>query len=134
MSLMDREAKIIWLNWKEMYLAAEEKQDDAFFDLSAVLARRIESMCGTDNLLEWAGEDLCEDRGFSPTVMYRVSSKDWPWNMMMEDLQSLSAVFPEIILQITFIEGNCSGKTYVQNGKLTTVLYNEECDSLIIAF
>lgn len=134
MSLTDREAKITWLNWKEMFLAAEEKQDDAFFDLSAILAHRIEAMCGPDNLLEWVGEDLCEDIGFSPTVMYRVSSKDWPWDMMMDELKSLSAEFQEIILQITFIEGNCSGKTYLQNGKVTSVLYDEKSDSLITAF
>ena len=134
MSSTDREAKIIWMNWKEMFLTAEEREDDTFFDLSAILARKIEVLCGSDNLLEWAGEELCEDRGFSPTVMYHVSNRVWPWDVMMNDLKRLSAEFQGIVFQITFIEGSLSGKTYLLNGKTTAVLYNGEDDSLTIAY
>ena len=46
MSLASRETIIIWMNWKEMFYLAEEKQDENFFRLSAILAHRIESLCG----------------------------------------------------------------------------------------
>lgn len=134
MSITIREAKITWLNWKDMYYKAGETREDAFFDLSAVLARRIEALCGTDNLIEWLGEDLCEDCGFDPTVSYRVRNTAWPWNVMIADLQMLSAEFPEIIFQVTFIEGECSAKTYVHGGRLTAVLYDSNSGALILAF
>jgi len=134
MSITIREAKITWLNWKDMYCKASETKEDAFFDLPAVLARRIEALCGMDNLIEWLGEDLCEECGFDPTVSYRVRNDAWPWNVMIADLQLLSAEFPEIILQVAFIEGECSAKTYVHGGHLTAVLYDSSSGTLILAF
>ena len=94
----NRETRIHWLNWKDMYREAEDNQDDGFFDLSATFARRIESHAGEGNLLYWAGEDLCEDVGFDPTVMYHVRNTEWPWEDMMADLLVLSEEYPEVIL------------------------------------
>jgi hypothetical protein len=53
---------------------------------------------------------------------------------MMEDMQTLSAEFPEIIFQIIFIEGEYSTKTYLHGGRLTAVLYNGDSGSLVLAF
>ena len=130
---MDRETKITWLNWLPMYDDAEEREDEDFFMLPASIWKRIEEKCGEDNLIEWA-EDPCEDCGFDSTVSYHIRNTDWPWKAMMEDMQTLSAEFPEIIFQIIFIEGEYSTKTYLHGGRLTAVLYNGDSGSLVLAF
>ena len=130
----DREARIHWLNWKDMYTVAEEREEENFFELSAILADSIEGWCGSDNLLEWAGEELCEEVAFDPTVMVHVRSADWPWDKMMEDLRGFSENYPEMILMVTFIEGEAEGRTFLCAGRLTTALYNPEEGSLFLAF
>jgi hypothetical protein len=134
MSLASRETNIIWLNWKEMFYEAEERQDENFFQLSAILAHRIESLCGTENLIEWKGEYLCEDRGFDPTVMFHVRNIGWDWSSMITDLQRLSSDFPKMIFQVTLTQGQCSGKVYLTKGHLTAVLFDPDTDELIQAF
>ena len=134
MTINERETRITWLNWKEMFLAADQRRDENFFMLSAILAERIESLCGEGNLVEWAGEDLCEDIAFDPTVMYHVRNSQWPWETMMQDLAAISSDFPEIILQITLIERVSSGKICLHNGRLTTVLYDSDSGTLTTAF
>lgn len=130
---MDRETKITWLNWLPMYNEAEKNEDEDFFMLPASIWKRIEEKCGEDNLIEWA-EDQCEDCGFDLTVSYHIRNTDWPWKAMMEDMQTLSAEFPEIIFQIIFIEGEYSTKTYLHGGRMTAVLYNGDSGSLVLAF
>ena len=130
---MDRETKITWLNWLPMYNEAEKNEDEDFFMLPASIWKRIEEKCGEDKLIEWA-EDQCEDCGFDSTVSYHILNTDWPWKAMMEDMQTLSAEFPEIIFQIIFIEGEYSTKTYLHGGRLTAVLYNGDSGSLVLAF
>ena len=130
----NREARIHWLNWKEMYTAAEEREDEDFFELSAILANTIEGWCGINNLLYWAGEELCEEVGFDPTVMVHVRNADWPWDKMMEDLRDFSENYPEMILMVTFIEGEAEGRTYLCGGRLTAALYNPEEGNLFLAF
>ncbi len=130
----NRESKIHWLNWKEMFDSAEEKQDEHFFELSAVLANTIEKWCGSENLLEWAGEDLCEEVGFDPTVMVHVRNTNCSWDRMTENLLSFSEEHPEMIIMVTFIEGDSSGKTYLHGGRLTTALYDSDNGKLFLAF
>lgn len=134
MSLDNRETFIIWLNWKEMFYEAEEKQDEDFYKVSAILAHRIEKLCGTDNLIEWRGEYLCEDRGYDPTVMFHVRNTSWDWSRMMTDLQSISSDFPDMIFQVTLTQGQCSGKVYLTKGHLTAVLFDPDTNDLIPAF
>jgi len=130
----NREARIYWLNWKDMYIEAIEREDDSFFELSALFACRIESCAGEGNLLYWAGEELYEDVGFDSTVMYHVRNTRWSWDAMMGDLLILSEEHPEVIFQVTFIEGDAEGKTYLQGGRITTALYNQEAGKLFLAF
>ena len=134
MSLASRETIIIWMNWKEMFYLAEEKQDENFFRLSAILAHRIESLCGAENLIAWEGEYLCEDRGFDPTVMFHVRNTSWDWSRMMKDLHAISSDFPKMIFQVTLTQGQCSGKVYLTKGHLTAVLFDPDTDELIQAF
>ena len=131
---LNRETKIIWLNWLEMFREAENREDEDFVMLSAYIWQRIREKCGEDNLIEWASGELCEDIGFDQTVLYHIRNTDWPWKTMMDDLQVISAGFPEVIFQITFIEGDHSAKTYLHSGHLTAVLYDGDTGSLILAF
>ena len=134
MSLDNRETFIIWLNWKEMFYEAEEKQDEDFYKVSAILAHRIENLCGADNLIEWRGEYLSEERGYDPTVMFHVRNTSWDWSRMMTDLQSISSDFPDMIFQVTLTQGQCSGKVYLTKGHLTAVLFDPDTNDLIPAF
>ena len=134
MSETNRETKITWLNWKDMFYDADERKDDGFFALPAILAHRIEALCGEGNLIEWLGEDLCEDCGFDPTVSFRVRNSEWPWNVVMDDLQALSAEFPEIIFQVTFIEGDYSAKKYLFGGRAAEVRYDSDSGALMLVF
>ena len=123
MSLASRETNIIWLNWKEMFYEAEERQDENFFhDIYK------------NDLPEWKGEYLCEDRGFDPTVMFHVRNIGWDWSSMITDLQRLSSDFPKMIFQVTLTQGQCSGKVYLTKGHLTAVLFDPDTDELIQAF
>ena len=130
----DREARIYWLNWKEMFDAAEERQDEYFYKLSAILANTVEGWCGRENLLEWAGEELCEDIGFDPAVMVHVRNTLWPWERMMADLQAFSGAYPDMVLKVTFIEGDAEGQAYLSSGRHTVALYNPETGKLYLAF
>ena len=134
MSETNRETKITWLNWKDMFYGADERKDDGFFALPAILAHRIEVLCGEGNLIEWLGEDLCEDCGFDPTVSFRVWNSEWPWNVVMDDLQALSAEFPEIIFQVTFIEGDSSANKYLHGGRMAEVRYDSDSGTLMLVF
>lgn len=132
--LCDREAIIHWLNWKEMFDSAEKQQDENFFELPAILANTIEEWCGHDNLIEWAGDELCEEVGFDPTVMVHVRNASWPWNEMMADLLTFSEEYSEMIFMVTFIEGEAEGKAYLSGGRLTSAIYDPETGNLHLAF
>ena len=122
MSLASRETNIIWLNWKEMFYEAEERQDENFFQLSAILAHRIESLCGTENLIEWKGEYLCEDRGFDPTVMFHVRNIGWDWSSPEQSTHTRLCAFRRS-LQIR--SNQLSAFIQMTQGNDPTVLYNQ---------
>ncbi len=130
----NRETRIYWLNWKEMFNNAEEQQDEQFFKLPAIMASTIEQWCGQDNLIEWTGDELCEEVGFDPTVMVHVRNVSWPWNKMIADLLTFSKEYSDMIFMVTFIEGQAEGKAYLCGGRLTSAIYNPDTGSLYLAF
>ncbi len=132
---LDHETKIYWLNWKELIDNADHADDrelaENLYERTAEFADMIRTKVGEENLLDWAIDELLEERMFERTPYYRIKNGNWDWTQMVKDLLQYSKENPELIFMIVFIENETEEKTYMHQGRLTTILINREVDELI---